>query len=130
MSLDSEQIALSTNTKIRVRPNRKWKLEGNTIAYCVLEGGSSLIGGGGVTCKLRNVIKSGKTKRNEKKTVRKATKRSTKNEMQKKPLELNLSGNPTGRSSSFPEMKCLECVISKLSVKCLEECLQINKLRI
>ena len=35
MLLDSERIVLSTNTKIRVRPNRKWKLAGNTNAYCV-----------------------------------------------------------------------------------------------
>ena len=35
MLLDLECIALSTNTKIRVRANRKWKLAGNTNAYCV-----------------------------------------------------------------------------------------------
>ena len=34
--LDLECIALSTNTKTRVRANRKWKLAGNTNAYCVL----------------------------------------------------------------------------------------------
>ena len=33
--LDLECIALSTNTKTRVRVNRKWKLAGNTNAYCV-----------------------------------------------------------------------------------------------
>ena len=33
--LDLECIALSTNTKSRVRANRKWKLAGNTNAYCV-----------------------------------------------------------------------------------------------
>ena len=33
--LDLECIALSTNTKSRVRTNRKWKLAGNTNAYCV-----------------------------------------------------------------------------------------------
>ena len=30
--------------------------------------------------------------------------------VKEKQLELNLSGNPTGRPSSFPELKCLECV--------------------
>ena len=35
MLLDYECTAFSTNTKIRVRPNRKWKLAGNTNAYCV-----------------------------------------------------------------------------------------------
>ena len=35
MLLDLECIALSTNTKIPVRANRKWKLAGNTNAYCV-----------------------------------------------------------------------------------------------
>ena len=35
MLLDLEYIALSTNTKIRVLANQKWKLAGNTNAYCV-----------------------------------------------------------------------------------------------
>ena len=35
MLLDLECIALLKNTKIRVRPNPKWKLEENIIAYCV-----------------------------------------------------------------------------------------------
>ena len=29
-------------------------------------------------------------------------------------LKLNMSGNPTGRSTSFPEMKCWECVLTEM----------------